>query len=228
MRLGFAIALPGGVTSPDFGHRLDEYLQNTIVAVEEHRLHAQMNAEAWRFAILPVPAARIDTDGSGAIADAEQRAYVAGILRDLTITLDGERLRPRVVALRFPRMEEMRAGRGEVQLDFEAELPRGWRRRKLTIENRRESRISAYQVNCLVPQDSHIRITGQHRDYTQANYKLDFEDTGAFVGFAPGVRIRFVPATVLLSLRGMFPCRRRRCSTKPSGQTVQSKRPAYN
>jgi hypothetical protein len=208
MRPGFAIALLGVVTSPAFGHRLDEYLQNTIVSVEEHRLHAQMTLTPG-VAILPLLAARIDTDGSGAISNEEQQAYVAGVLRDLTVTLDGERLRPRVVALRFPRMAEMKEGRGEIQLDLEAELPRGGRHRRLTIENRHESRISAYQVNCLVPQDKRIRISSQHRDYNQSHYQLDFEDTGAALSWTPGVWTRFVPLALLPLLRFIFLWRRR-------------------
>ena len=46
------------------------------------------------------------------------------------------------------------------------------------IENRHESRIAAYQVNCLVPRDPDIRIVAQNRNYSQSHYELDYVQTG--------------------------------------------------
>jgi hypothetical protein len=158
-------------------HRLDEYLQNTIVSVERGRVHAQMFLTPG-VAVFPLIVARIDTDRNGEISGAEQRAYAGRVLRDLSLAVDGERLRPRLVSLRFPPVEEMREGSGEIEVEFEAELPPVGRSRKLTIENRHESRISAYQVNCLVPDDPRIRVAAQRRNYTQSVYELDYEDTG--------------------------------------------------
>ena len=71
----------------------------------------------------------------------------------------------------------MKEGRGEIRLEFTADLPRGGRTRKLTIENHHQSRISAYQVNCLVPRDPHIRIAAQNRNYSQSLYQLEYVET---------------------------------------------------
>jgi hypothetical protein len=205
MRLGFAAALLSAIASPGFAHRLDEYLQNTIVSVEKHRLHAQIILTPG-VAVFPMLVAQIDTDGNGEISEAEQRTYASRVLRDLSLAVDGERLRPREVSKRFPPMGDIREGRGEIQLDFEAELPPGGRNRKLSLENRHESRISAYQVNCLVPQDPHIRISAQHRNYTQSRYELEIEETdvreGAFfLSFLSGRLIWMGPIALVLLAR---------------------------
>jgi hypothetical protein len=67
--------------------------------------------------------------------------------------------------MEFPAMEEMKAGSGEIRIEFDADLPRNRGNRKLTIENHHQSRIAAYQVNCLVPRDRDIRIVAQNRYY---------------------------------------------------------------
>lgn len=108
----------------------------------------------------------------------EQRAYAMQVLRDLSLTIDGHRLTPQLVALQFPGTDEMKEGRGEIQIDFSADLPRGGRNRKLVFENNHQSRISAFQVNCLVPRDPAIRISGQHRNYMQSQYQLEYEQNG--------------------------------------------------
>ena len=55
--------------------------------------------------------AKIDTDTDGVISDAERQAYAERILRDLSLTVDGDRLRLRLVSSEFARTEEMKEGR---------------------------------------------------------------------------------------------------------------------
>src|SRR5438445_315766 len=47
-------------------------------------------------------------------------------------------------------------------------------RRKLVFENRHQSRIAAYLVNCLAPRDAEISVTGQNRNYEQSFYELEY------------------------------------------------------
>ena len=63
---------------------------------------------------------------------------------------------------------------GEIRLDLTADIPRGGASRRLIFENRHQSSIAAYLVNCLAPRDPDIRITAQHRDYRQSIYQLDY------------------------------------------------------
>lgn len=178
MKLGAAIAILAVAATPAPAHRLDEYLQGTIVSIERNRFQAQLTLTPG-VAVFPFVMAGIDTDGNGIVSPQEQQAYAARILQDLSLAIDGVRLTPQLLAVRFPAVDEMKEGQGAIQLDFAADLPRGGRHRKLTFENRHLARIAAYQINCLVPRDRDLRITAQTRNYTQSVYQLDYDDGGA-------------------------------------------------
>jgi HupE / UreJ protein len=79
----------------------------------------------------------------------------------------------------------MRQGIGEIHITFIADLPRGGADRTLTYENHHQSRLAAYLVNCLVPRDKNIRITGQNRNEDQSFYQLDFVDADRSGGEPP-------------------------------------------
>jgi len=98
-------------------HRLDEYLQGTILSVDKNRMDAQIVLTPG-VAVFPEVIADIDTNGDGTISDAEQRAYAAKVLGDLSIAIDGEPLTPRIYSMRFPAIDDMKEGRGEIQLQF--------------------------------------------------------------------------------------------------------------
>jgi hypothetical protein len=76
----------------------------------------------------------------------------------------------------------MVAGVGEIRIDLTASLPRGNANRKLVFENRHNSSISVYLVNCLAPQDPRIRVLGQNRNRNQSRYELDYVQAGAPFG----------------------------------------------
>lgn len=158
-------------------HRLDEYLQATILSVDRNHLHAQIRLTPG-IAVFPAVMREIDTNADGIISPAEQRAYGAAVLRDLVFAIDGAPLRPHPGSIRFPAVDEMKEGRGEILLELEADLPHNSGHRKLTFENHHEFRMAAYLVNCLVPRDPDIRIVSQSRSYSQSSYELDFVDTG--------------------------------------------------
>ncbi|HWD98070.1 MAG TPA: hypothetical protein VG345_03505, partial [Bryobacteraceae bacterium] len=62
-----------------FAHRLDEYLQGTILSVGKSRLEAQITLTPG-VAVFPFLMAVIDTDSDGTISEAERRAYVKRVL----------------------------------------------------------------------------------------------------------------------------------------------------
>jgi hypothetical protein len=159
--------------TPALAHRLDEYLQGTIISVEKNRVDFQMTLTPG-VAVFPVLIAEIDLNADGVISRIEQRAYAGRILNDLTMSIDGHRLMPRLLSAEFPAVEEMKAGRGEIRIEFDADLPFGGPNRKLTFENHHQSRIAAYQVNCLVSRDPEIQILSQNRNYSQSLYELEF------------------------------------------------------
>jgi len=196
---------------PAAAHRLDEYLQGTIISVEKDRIWAQMTLTpgvavfSWLFA-------DIDRNGDGVITEAEQQDYAARVLRDLSLSIDGHRLTPRLLSVQFPDTGEMKEGRGEIQLDFSAALPPGGRNRKLILENRHQPKISVYQVNCLVPRDPSIQIEGQFRNYTQSSYRLEYQQSGVsdplLSSLWPGPLVWLAGIAFLLLTRLLW-CRRR-------------------
>src|SRR5437868_5560505 len=117
-----AILLSAGTSV--FAHRLDEYLQATLLSVEKDRVQAQLRLTPG-VAVLPAVLAGIDTDANGLLSDAERSAYAQRVLRDLSLTIDGAPLRLKLVSTQFPKLEAMEEGLGEIRLDFYATVPRG-------------------------------------------------------------------------------------------------------
>lgn len=158
---------------PAFPHRLDEYLEATIFSLERDQIYASMRLVPG-VAVFPAVLASIDTDGDGVISEIEQRAYAESVLGDLSLVIDGHALTPHLVSMKFPDIEQMKDGMGEIQLEFVADLPAGGATRELIFENRHQRGIAAYLVNCLAPSEGNIRITAQKRNENQSLYQLDF------------------------------------------------------
>ena len=77
----------------------------------------------------------------------------------------------------------LRDGRGMIELEFDAAVPRaavprGVGDRRLVFENHHQRAIAEYLVNGLVPRDPEIRLGAQHRSYDQSAYRLDYTQTG--------------------------------------------------
>ena len=210
-------------------HRLDEYLQGTILSVEKNRVDAQITLTPG-VAVFPTLIKDMDVNADGAISEAEQRAYVETVLRDISLSIDGHPLTPHLVSARFPAIEEMKEGRGEIQIEFNADLPSGGPNRKLKFENRHKSRIAAYLVNALVPRDRDIRIVSQNRNYSQSQYEMDFNVAGAGplrVGRKPLETAGLLVAAWLVllmgtQLRDLFRSKYRASNLRPS--LVQKRR----
>ncbi len=166
------------MATPACAHRLDEYLEATLIAVGKERVEAQIRL-APGVKVFPAVLQAIDTDGDRGISKAEERAYAERVLRDLSLSIDGDRLRLRLVSSASASLEELREGRGAIDIDFDAEVPRGGPDRRLTFENHHLSPIAAYLVNGLVPEDPEIRIQAQNRNQDQSFYQMDYVQAGA-------------------------------------------------
>ena len=160
-----------------FAHRLDEYLQATLVSVEKGRAELEVRLTPG-VAIVPMVLAEIDCNGDGVMSEAEQREYADRVVRDLAVTAGGERLTPRLVSAKFPSIDEMKDGSGEIQIELETVLRSDVRNRSLTFENGHMRQISAYLANALVPSDPGVRIAGQYRNSSQSVYRLDYVVAG--------------------------------------------------
>jgi hypothetical protein len=158
-------------------HRLDEYLQAAIISVAKDRVQVSLRLVPG-VAVFSRVLSSIDTNGDGVISESEKARYVERLFADLTLSVDGEALRPRLASVAFPEVREMQEGLGQIQIEFIADLPPGGPNRKLVLQNRHQSAIAAYLVNCLVPQDPDIRIVAQHRNEFQSFYQLDYVQQG--------------------------------------------------
>jgi len=165
-------------------HRLDEYLQATILSVDKDHVQVSMRLIPG-VAVASSIIVSIDSDGDGIISDTEQRAYAERVLADLSLMMDGVRLPPKLISVSFPQIEQMKEGVGEIHINFIADLPRGGSSRRLILENHHLSRNSAYLVNCLVPTNHDIHIAAQSRNDQQSFYQLDYVQGGNLSNPAP-------------------------------------------
>jgi hypothetical protein len=163
------------VFSTAHAHRLDEYLQSTMLAIGKTRLEAEYTLTPG-VSVFPQLIAEMDANHDGVLSDAEQKSYARRFLRDVSFRLEGQLLAPRITSLEFPALSEMKEGRGEIHINLSTDLPVGSGHRKLTLENHHQSQFAAYQVNVLVPKDPEIQIDRQTRNYTQSRYELDYTE----------------------------------------------------
>lgn len=157
-------------------HRLDEYLQGTMISLEPRQVRIEMTLTPG-VAVFPSVFAQMDTDGNGTLSKSEQYGYAEKVRRDVTLAIDGRQLSLSLVSLDFSEPALMKEGIGNVILRFEADLPGGGEHRVLQFGNRHLSGLSVYQVNLLAPESSSIRVEQQKRDYFQSSYELDYTQT---------------------------------------------------
>lgn len=167
-----------GASAP--AHRLDEYLQAALISIEKDSVHISLRLVPG-VAVASHVLANIDANADGVLSDSERRAYAEQVLHDLALSVDGHTVAPRLVAMSFPPVEQMKEGLGEIEIEFAADLPpaAGGAKRTLVFQNHHESRISAYLVNCLVPSEPDLRVLAQNRNENQSLYQLDYSQTGA-------------------------------------------------
>ncbi len=178
MKIGtaFATVILLAFGNPAFAHRLDEYLEATTISLEKDRVAAQIRLTPG-VAVFPLVIATIDTDHDGVISNAEQRAYAERVLADLALSIDGDRLRLQLVSTTFPKVEEMREGLGDIQVDFAAVVPAYGPRHKLVFDNHHLNPVATFLVNCLAPSDPDFQVISQSRNYEQSHYQLEYSQS---------------------------------------------------
>lgn len=166
------------LVAPASAHRVDEYLQATIISVERDRVQFSMRLVPG-IAVSSGVIATIDTNRDGIISETERQKYTQLVLDDLSLSIDWNHLEPQLISAVFPTVDEMRQGLGEIRIEFTVHLPAGGTNRRFTLTNHHQSRIAAYLVNCLVPSDPEIRVLVQHRNEQQSFYELDYVQSSA-------------------------------------------------
>lgn len=157
-----------------FAHRLDEYLQATLVVIEPGSVRLQINLTPG-VAVAERVLRDLDQDRGGTISRSEAARYGQRLKRDLTLRLDGRRRRLKLTASEFPEPGELRSGLGIIQLEFAAtHQPLAPGPHRLTFENRHRQPVSVYLFNAARPKVRTIQITSQKRSPNQSAGEIEF------------------------------------------------------
>ncbi|GAB31424.1 hypothetical protein BJI49_09535 [Acetobacter pasteurianus] len=158
---------------PAWAHRLDEYLQATVIDVSRQEIDVALRLTPGVDVASQV-LHQIDTDGGGGLSAQEQQKYAQYAISQLSLTLDGTSLSIKLKDYVFPSVEELRAGSGTISLHLRAQAVLKPGRHKLRYSNQGSGADTVYLVNALLPHDHTIHIQSQKRSPNQAVYDLDF------------------------------------------------------
>jgi hypothetical protein len=194
--------------TPARAHRLDEYLQATTIAVATDRVTLEISLTPG-VAAFPSVLAAMDTNGDGLLSDVERRAYADRVLRDLSLSIDGDRLVLHLMSAKFASVVEMKEGRGDIVIDVDALSPPSAGERRLAFENRHLRAMSVYLVNALASRDPDIRLAHQSRNYEQSTYEMHYLQAGVVgesrggvpVWLGAGALIAMAPLALLFVTR---------------------------
>ena len=159
-------------------HRIDEYLQATVLSLGPHQVKASMRLVPG-ISIAPSVIAAIDRNRDGRFSADEERSYAEQVLGDLSITLDDQPVHPHLLSWSFPQPAQLRDGLGEMHIVYAVELPPRSAQQRLVLANHHLLRTSVYLVNALVPQGPGLSILAQKRNQQQSVYELDYQQTSA-------------------------------------------------
>ncbi len=168
--LAALLAFPSAASA----HRLDEYLQATLVAIEPSEIRLQINLTPG-VAVADQVLAMIDRDRDGVTSGKEEEDYAESLKRDLTVRLDRRAVDLKLTASSFPPSTELRAGNGVIQLEFSLKASRitaGLH--ELTFENRHLPAVSVYLANAALPRSDAIQVTRQKRSANQSMSEIEF------------------------------------------------------
>jgi len=168
-------------STPVGAHRLDEYLQATLVGIETDRVNLEIDLTPG-VSIAQQVTGWIDADGDGQLSQSEGLAYANEVLTSLAVTVDRKLVTLTLRDVQLPAVDDMTSGLGTIRLRASAALPEAANgRHELTVVNRHRPQTSIYLSNALVPSDNRIQIVTQLRDRDQHSLTIsyDIETTGA-------------------------------------------------
>jgi hypothetical protein len=179
-------------------HRLDEYLQATLIGVTRDATDVEIQLTPG-VRMLPVLMAVIDQDRDGRISPEEERVYVGRVAREVELRVDGVPAPLSLIESSFPTLEAMREGLGTIRM----KLRTARSGHELRFENRHLPQVSAYLVNCLAAPSDGLVVRWQKRDEAQRSIEFEYSfGAGAAPGGTPGPRTArielglFLPAAI--------------------------------
>ena len=190
-RIAASILLNLSLISGAAAHRLDEYLQATLIDVSPNRTDVEIQLTPG-VAILPILMTVIDQDRDGRISAEEQQAYANRIVRDLELRVDGALAPLSLIETTFPPVEAMREGLGTIRI----KLRTARSGHLLHFENRHLPQFSVYLVNCLAAPLAGLVVARQERDQLQKSIQFEY----AFGRGAAPAPAPFMPVAIALLL----------------------------
>ena len=168
-RMGVSVLLALSLVTGASAHRLDEYLQATLIGVTRDGIEVEINLTPG-VAMLPVLMAVIDQDRDGRISEGEARAYVGRVAREVELRVDGVPAPLSLIESAFPTLEAMREGLGTIKIRMRTARS-GY---ELRFENRHLPQVSAYLVNCLAAPSDGLVVSRQERDEAQRSIEFEY------------------------------------------------------
>jgi len=175
-----ALSLVGGAAA----HRLDEYLQATLIGVTQDGIDLEIQLTPG-VQMLPVLMTVIDQDRDGRISPEEERAYVSRVAREVELRVDGAQAPLSLIESQFPAVEAMREGLGTIRM----KLRTARSGHDLRFENRHLPQVSVYLVNCLAAPADGLVVGRQTRDAAQRSIEFEYSFGAAAV---PGPRAAWI------------------------------------
>jgi hypothetical protein len=156
-------------------HRLDEYLQATVAMIEPNGIRLRINLTPG-VDVADEVLAKIDLNRDAIISEKEAATYAESLRRDLVVRLDQSDAGLEVAALSFAEVDELRSGRGTIQIEFSVtSTPLVVGAHTLSVENRHLSRASVYLFNAALPKSGSVKIGRQKRSNDQHQGEIEFE-----------------------------------------------------
>jgi hypothetical protein len=160
--------------SAGMAHRLDEYLQATLVDIQPNDVRLRINLTPG-VEVADQVLGLIDRDRDGVISAGEAEAYGETVRRDLVARLDGRDVELKLTASDSPTPAELRGGEGIIQLQFALVVDDANEgSHTLHYENRHLPGISIYLLNAARPRYESIQIRKQNRNQTQSIGEIAF------------------------------------------------------
>jgi hypothetical protein len=173
--LNFEIDLtPGSAVASRIFSLIDTNKDGRI-SEAEGSAYAEQLRRSIELSIDSMPVSLIDTNKDGRISEAEGSAYAEQLRRSIELSIDGMPVPLKLIPGVFPELAEMNDGTGMIRLHGTAEftaLAAG--RHALYYRNTHEPNISVYLSNALIPTDTQVEITAQHRDNAQDELIIDY------------------------------------------------------
>ena len=155
-------------------HPLDVYLQASYITVAPTQITVELDLSPGVL-VAPQALLQLDSDGNQQISDAEGQAYVATVLRNVVLQLDGTPQALALTKIDMPPYLNIQTGYGMIRIYTTTTLAAGLSgTHQISYTNNFAPAGSMYQVNAFIEQGMAITLGKQNRDSTQQSMTVAY------------------------------------------------------